>query len=181
LRIDYIRSIAFFEGSLREAIHALKYNKRTDTVSPLAGLLHEYLTRSDIQYDSITAVPLHSSRQRERGYNQSELLARELAVRARRPYWDDVQRVRATADQVGLDARARHSNMRAAFSANAEIFRGQQVLVIDDVCTTGATLDACAVALKAAGAKAVYGLTVARPRHASGTRQQNITNPSAQR
>ena len=112
----------------------------------------------------VAAVPLHPDRQRTRGYNQAELLARELAAQLALPYIGGLRRIRATADQIGLDAAARHENMREAFVADANAFRAQRVLLIDDVCTTGATLDACAVALRAQGARGIYGLTVARPK-----------------
>ena len=164
LHIAQIRSVAYHEGTAREAIHALKYNRRTDLAAPLGLLLEQQLARAPIEFDAITAVPLAPARLHTRGYNQSELLARALAGRCSRPYVGDLRRVRETADQVGLDANARRQNVSGAFEADPASFRGRRVLVIDDVCTTGATLDACAIALLDSGAKAVYGLTVTRPK-----------------
>jgi ComF family protein len=112
--------------------------------------------------DVVSAVPLHASRLRERGYNQAVLLAQ---VVARTRSWvfapDALRRVRETASQVNLNAQERRANVEAAFFAEPAVFCGRQVLVIDDVLTTGATLSACADALRAAGATHVYGATLA--------------------
>ena len=164
LHIGQIRAVAYHEGPVREAIHALKYNQRTDLVAPLCDQLESHLGRSPVEFDLITAVPLAPLRLRARGYNQAELLARALAARHSRPYVGGLQRLRETADQIGLGPKARRENVDGAFQAEGVLFRGQRILLIDDVCTTGATLDACAVALTQQGAKAVVGLTVARPR-----------------
>ncbi len=163
LHSDQLRAVAYHEGPLREAIHALKYNRRTELAAPLAALLQQQLQRAPLPIDVITAVPLHPARQRARGYNQAELLARELAARTSLPYIEGLARLRATADQVGLDMAARRTNVLGAFTADPSAFRGRSILLVDDVCTTGATLDACAVALRAQGARHIYGLTVARP------------------
>lgn len=164
LHVAQIRAVAYHEGPLREAVHAFKYARRIDLAGPLAALLQQHLMRSALRVDTITAVPLHPTRQLERGYNQSELLAHELARKTGLPYVKGIERMRATSDQVGLDAAARRANVQGAFSADRNAFRGSSVLLVDDVCTTGATLDACAVALDAAGAQFTYGLAVARPR-----------------
>ncbi|MGE5138685.1 MAG: ComF family protein [Rudaea sp.] len=142
----------------------MKYQRRVDLVAPLTALLAEHSQLSIIEADVIAAVPLAPARQRERGYNQAELLARALATSTRHPYVQGLYRTRETADQVGKNAAERHANVRGAFRADAGAFRKKCVLLIDDVCTTGATLDACAVALQAQGVEKVYGLTVARPR-----------------
>jgi ComF family protein len=149
---------------VRNAIHALKYKRRRDAAVPLAALLSARLAKGDIPFDLMTSVPLHPARERERGYNQAELLAEQTARQTRSIYVRACQRTRATADQVGLDPAARRLNVQAAFAPTSTELRGQRVLLIDDVCTTGATLDACAGALYAGGARAVYGLTVARAR-----------------
>ncbi len=164
LHITQIRAVGYHEGVLRHAIHALKYRHWIDLADPLAALLQQHLLRTAPNVDLITAVPLHANRQRERGYNQAELLARSLAARVALPYTGGLKRTRATADQIGLDMGARHENVRDAFAADGAAFAGRRVLIVDDVCTTGATLDACAVALRAQGACEIYGLTVARPR-----------------
>ncbi len=114
--------------------------------------------------DLITSVPLHLTRQRERGYNQAELLARHLARLRDLPYVTVLARTRATEQQVGLDGMQRRANVSNAFSAIPQPVTGKNVLLVDDVSTTGATLDACAQALFQANARTVYGLTVTRPR-----------------
>lgn len=164
LHITQIRAVAYHEGPLRQAIHAFKYERRRDLATPLATLLQQHLAQNNLNVDLVTAVPLHPSRQQERGYNQAELLAREIARRKGITFVPGLVRVRATADQVGLDATGRRENVDGAFAADRSAFSGSRVLLVDDVCTTGATMDACAVALKEAGAKLTFGLAVARPR-----------------
>lgn len=164
LHLAQIRAVAYHEGPLRKAVHAFKYARRIDLAGPLSALLQQHLLSSALRVDLITAVPLHPGRRLERGYNQSELLGRELARGTGIRYVDGVVRLRATSDQVGLSAAARRANVEGAFSADPRAFRGCRVLLVDDVCTTGATIDACAVALGNAGAQLIYGLAVARPR-----------------
>jgi ComF family protein len=160
-----VRVAAYHEGALREAIHAFKYNKRTELAAGFAEMLAQAWARNKTQVDIVTAVPLHIEREQMRGYNQAELVARALAPRLNVPYQTLLQRTRATADQIGLNARERRANVTDAFLADGARAANRRVLIVDDVCTTGATLDACARALQAAGARAVYGLTVARPKH----------------
>jgi competence protein ComFC len=164
LTITMIRAAAWHEGAIREAIHALKYLRRRDVAAPLASLLSSALPPADLPIDFITSVPLFPLREQERGYNQAELLAIQVARQVRLPYEAVLARTRATADQIGLDGRARRVNVADAFAATTRSLNNKAVLLIDDVCTTGATLDACALALFQEGARAVYGLTVARPR-----------------
>lgn len=163
--ITRARAAAWHEGAIRQAIHALKYNRRRDVAAPLATLLAPLCLNDELKPDLLTSVPLHPERQRERGYNQAEELAQQTARRSGCAYARLLERTRATADQIGLNAQERHANVRDAFRVNASIqLQGKQIVLIDDVYTTGATLDACAAALFARGASAVYGVTVARPR-----------------
>ncbi|HZQ09025.1 MAG TPA: ComF family protein [Anaerolineae bacterium] len=164
LTITNIRAVVWHDGAAREAIHALKYHRRRDIAAPLARLLADYIERSNIRFDFITSVPLHTTRQRERGYNQAELLAKQTAVLTRSIYRDTLQRTRATRDQIGLDRAARRANVADAFTLRQQSCFNKNILLIDDVYTTGATLDACAMALLDGGARDVYGLTVAHPR-----------------
>ncbi len=152
---------------MREAIHQFKYRRRTDLAATFGEMLNDYLSVSALPFDTIVPVPLHRDRERARGYNQSLLLARELAARHPLDLWEDALiRVRATRPQVELDAVERRENVRDAFAA-IDRAAGAQVLLIDDVCTTGATMEACGIALKRCGAKSVWGLALARPRFAS--------------
>jgi len=163
--LDSVRSVAYFESPLREAIHSFKYKNNQNLAGPLGQLLVEYMTRHPLPADVIVPVPLHASRLRERGYNQSALLARELSRPAGLPVVEDVlHRVRKTVAQVGLDAQGRRDNVRDAFQCADQRLSGLRILLIDDVHTTGATLNACAVALRQAGTGPVCALTLARPR-----------------
>jgi ComF family protein len=160
--LDGVQVRADFEGAIRTAVHAFKYEGQTRLAEPLGALLNETLCCTHWPVDVVSAVPLHASRLRERGYNQAVLLAQ---VVARTRSWvfapDALRRVRETASQVNLNAQERRANVEAAFFAEPAVFCGRQVLVIDDVLTTGATLSACADALRAAGATHVYGATLA--------------------
>jgi ComF family protein len=113
--------------------------------------------------DVIVPVPLHPARLRRRGYNQAALLARELGRRVGLPVEERaLQRVRATRSQMRLSAADRRRNVQGAFRCADGRVRGRRVLLLDDVCTTGATLEACADALRAGGAESVWALTLAR-------------------
>ena len=115
--------------------------------------------------DVVVPVPLHTARLRERGSNQAALLAREMARRVGLVVEEQtLVRWRVTAPQVELDARQRKENVRDAFRCSGDALAGKQVLLIDDVYTTGATLEACAVALYEGGARDVRALTLARAR-----------------
>ena len=165
LQIDGMRAVAVFEGNLRRVIHAFKYEHRPELAPVLASLMTDYLAASPMPVDAVIPVPLHPSRERERGYNQSALLAYALAQQTQVPVLAQaLTRTRVTRSQVELNAQARHANVQNAFAADACI-NGARVLLIDDVCTTGATMDACSVALKHQKAKSVWGLALARPRH----------------
>lgn len=164
LQIDGTRAVAFFEGNVRHAIHALKYNHRPELAQPLGEMLSAYLFAYPLPVDVLIPVPLHPERERARGYNQSLLLARVLGERHNLPVWHDaLTRTRHTRPQVELDAADRRANVHAAFAAEPRV-AGKRVLLIDDVCTTGATLDTCGVALQKCGAKSVWGLAIARSR-----------------
>ncbi len=115
--------------------------------------------------DVVVPVPLHRSSERERGYNQSELMARVVAADADLPFGRRLlRRVRKTAPQIAMAAyEDRRRNIEGAFECRDDL-DGQRVLLIDDVVTTGSTMSACAEALKAAGARSVWGLALARQR-----------------
>jgi ComF family protein len=163
IAIDGIRSAVIFEGPLRQAIHHLKYSGRTSLAEPLGSFLIARWQASPLPADMIVPVPLHQARLRERGYNQSTLLAGPLARASDLPIVEAaLQRVKATMPQVALNAAERKANVQDAFEARADLVQGKRILLIDDVCTTGATLEACSHALKRAGAKSVWALTLGR-------------------
>jgi ComF family protein len=151
-----------FEGRVRQAVHALKYRKGEMLAAPLAGALAEVVPAPASFV--LCAVPLHAARQAERGYNQAGLLTDELVRLWGMPRLPPaaLKRIRPTDSQVGQDYAARRENVRGAFAACSELVRDHRVLLIDDVCTTGATMNACAGALLAAGAGSVAGVTLAR-------------------
>jgi len=164
LRIDGIRAMAYFEGNLRQAIHAFKYNHHPELARVLGKMLGDHLSAFPLPADAIAPVPLHKSRQDARGYNQSFLIAQALSLEHNLPCWEGaLTRVRATRSQIELGAAERRANVEDAFQADERV-AGARVLLIDDVCTTGSTLDACSVALKLRGAKSVWGLALARGR-----------------
>ena len=154
-----------YEGVLRELIHIYKYGKVRTLARPLADLLMRALAR-DEHFDLVTAVPLHWRRRWQRGFNQAELLAREIARRTGIPFAPTMRRVRATAAQAGLSNTARRRNVAAAFGFRRfprhTTIESRRVLLVDDVMTTGSTAAACARTLKNAGAARVALLTIAR-------------------
>jgi ComF family protein len=162
--IDGIRSPLKFEGIIREAIHQLKYKNLRSIAGPLALLLRDYLVQYPLPVQVLVPVPLHSKRLRQRGYNQSVLLARELSKLLFIPVVDDcLTRSKFASPQAQTKSvHERHDNVRGAFSCLSPKLANTQVLLIDDVSTSGATLDACAAALKQAGATSIWGLVLAR-------------------
>ncbi len=163
LHIEKIRSAAIFEGALRDGIHRFKYQRWSSLAEPFGEMLADFWQAERLTADWLIPVPLHPSRERDRGYNQSELLARVLSRRVGVPVSrHGLRRTRATAVQMTLNAAQRHANVAGAFEGVDAQLRGARVIVIDDVGTTGATLDACAQAVLQTGAASVMGLTLAR-------------------
>jgi len=162
--IDGIRSPFRFDGVIRQAIHELKYRNLRAIAGLFAQWLNDYLTTNPVPGEVLVPVPLHRKRLRERGYNQSSLLAQELAKLAHLPVVDDclIRRRHALPQARTTTVDERRSNVAGAFSCRDGRLKGKQVLLIDDVSTSGATLDACARALKEAGVTSVWGLVLAR-------------------
>ncbi|OGR85186.1 MAG: hypothetical protein A2901_06520 [Elusimicrobia bacterium RIFCSPLOWO2_01_FULL_54_10] len=161
----FVRSCAPFDGALKELIHQLKYSGKDYLARDLAPVLMEGWRRHpEIQLTEIVvSVPLHPARLRERGYNQSEALAREMARLARVPFLDALKRARNTVSQTQLDSQERAKNVAGVFQVRTPgQIAGKRVLLVDDVCTTGSTLGECAQALLQAGARQVFALTLAR-------------------
>jgi ComF family protein len=162
--IDGIRSPFRFDGVMRQAVYQLKYRNLRALAAPLAQLLNDYLVTNPVPGDVLVPVPLHRKRMRERGYNQSSLLARKLGKFLNLPVVADclIRQRHALPQARTSTVEERRSNVADAFTCRDERLRDKQVLLIDDVSTSGATLDACAAVLKEYGAISVWGLTLAR-------------------
>ncbi len=157
------RAVGEYEGTLREIIHALKYAGRLSLAKPLAAQMR--VRGNDVlrSADCVVPVPLHWRREHQRGFNQAREIARHLGP----PVVSALVRRRETRPQVELVADRRKANVAGAFAARRAWFRkddirGRNVLLIDDVSTTGATLNACARVLQERGARSVHALTAAR-------------------
>ncbi len=158
-----LRSWGLFEGPLRNALHRLKYRRDIALGEALARHLIEMLEGLAWEIDMVVPVPLGLARQAERGYNQAALLAKPLALGCNLDYNPgSLLKIRNTPSQVGLSFDQRWANVAGSFEAIPNQVAGKNLLVVDDVATSGATLNACAVALLAAGASQVYALTLAR-------------------
>lgn len=144
-----------YTEELHNVIHSFKY----EGGRYLAGFLSEHMVPPwGFIFDCIQPVPLYKDKLARRGYNQSMLLARELSERLNVPAAELIERVRDTPSQTKLSREERLKNLLGAFKANADC-KQRRVLLVDDVCTTGATLTECALTLKRAGASAVYAIT----------------------
>jgi ComF family protein len=158
-----------YGGAVARAIGRLKYERRPDLARPLGDLLWRVLERDAgaLRGAIVIPVPLHPSRLVERGFNQAALIARSIASRLDAPFLPlALARVRDTPQQTNLDREARSRNVARAFRVRrAQSVCSRAVLLVDDVRTTGATLDACTNALMSAGARAVTRAVVARVRH----------------
>jgi len=160
---DGLRSAFVFEGGARDIVHKLKYQNQSVLAAPMADLLFDLLADSPLPADVLVPVPLFLRRKRVRGYNQSALLAQALARPLGLPVNEKtLGRTRNTASQARTaNSDERRANVRDAFVCKDGSLTGKQVLLIDDVSTTGATLDACARALRRGGAGSVWALTFA--------------------
>ncbi len=152
------RSIGPYEGALRDIVHALKYEGRRSVAKPLGTLMIRAGAAVLDGADFAVPVPLHLARHYSRAFNQAAELAAHVGV----PVVHALQRRRATATQTDLPEGQRHANVKDAFRLHRRIPAGSVVVVVDDVSTTGATVDACARVLLAAGAREVRALTAAR-------------------
>jgi ComF family protein len=157
--LDGLRAAYTYSGPVRDLVHSFKY----DGLHAAAGWMASQMPVDWLPPGAVLVpVPLHPARQKERGYNQSELLARALGKRAGLPTVDALERVRRTPPQAHQDAAGRWLNIRDAFEAQRGIGPARVAVLVDDVCTTGATLEECAWVLVSAGAERVVGLVFAR-------------------
>jgi len=169
-RFDRARSYGLYKAGLVRAIVLLKFERIEPLGRWFAGRLAEVARREGLAVDVVVPVPLHRQRERERGYNQADLIARPLARKLGLPYRAVLlMRTKPRPDKHILSVEERWDSVRGAFATRPGTqVDNLRVLLVDDVMTTGATLDACAMALRGAGAKSVIGLTVARAaRHPS--------------
>ena len=163
LDVDAIRAPFLFDGAIREAVHELKYRNLRAAAPRLGGLLGDFLDSSRVPGSVLVPVPLHSRNLRHRGYNQSELLARQMSKSTGIPMDNSMLvRIRDTRPQVETAGREeRRRNVEGSFEAKGHA-KGVGIILVDDVATTGSTISACASALKSAGAASVWGLALAR-------------------
>lgn len=163
---DRARSAVRYRDAARELLQRFKYSAAVHLVSDLGLLLEACVSvhYRDEPIDAVAWVPLYPARERSRTYNQSALLAGDLARRLHLPMaYRCIERRRDTGTQTTLSARERANNVRGAFAVrHPEWVAGRRFLLVDDVMTTGATVNECARALKAAGAMTVFVVTVAR-------------------
>jgi ComF family protein len=159
---DGAYSFGAYEGALRELIHLFKYSRIRTLAKPLGDYLASALPREE-RFDAVVPMPLHWLRYWQRGFNQSSLLANEIAQRGGLPVIHPIRRTRATVSQAGLSNSKRRANVAGAFAVKQRrSVGGLRILLVDDVMTTGATASACARVLKRAGAKYVALLALAR-------------------
>ncbi|MCE1255427.1 MAG: ComF family protein [Anaerolineae bacterium] len=161
--IKSIKSLGVYNQSLRKAIHSLKFNRNLALGDEFSAELAELVLSTTWPVDLIVPVPASRKRRSERGYNQAEIIAFPLALLLKLPFsTKSLVKVGETRSQIGLSLAERINNIQNAFSADPKYVNKKNVLLVDDVSTTGATLNACAQALISAGAQSVYGVTIAK-------------------
>lgn len=166
IHFERARSAVRYRGVAQQVLRAFKYDAALWLQPDLDRLLHGCVESqfTDLEADAVAAVPLYAARERERGFNQAALLAAALAHRMRKPFLPGVlRRVRPTPTQTHLTAPQRAANVKDAFEVRKPAWiEGQRLLLVDDVMTTGATVNECARILKEGGAARVYVATLAR-------------------
>lgn len=157
---DKVRSVFSYQGAPRQALYRLKYGNARYLAPYFAAYMADVYLSDPVEVDFVVSVPLHRTRQRQRGYNQAHLMARSFAERLNMQYLPSaLVKQRQTASQTKLSLKDRQDNLHGAFAADKQLVKGKSVLVIDDVLTTGATMSEVARTLKKAGAVHVYGIT----------------------
>ncbi len=169
----FVRSLAYYEGVLRKCIHLLKFKKQVKLVKPLASLMINYLSRDEQinikEIELIIPVPLFKDDYVKRGFNQSGLLAKHIADYFSIPFSENLLiKIRTNLSQVGLSKIERKNNVKNVYAINSSILQKQynnkitSLLLIDDIFTTGASIEACCKELKKIGIKRLYVFTLAR-------------------
>lgn len=158
-----VLALSYYKDPLiKELISEFKYNGVWDVAALFAEWASAKIKKEKVLFDIIAFVPLSKKRLAKRGYNQSELLAEVLGQKLKKPVIKGLKRIRETKTQVGLTKKERLSNLSQAFAFEGGEVMGKKILLVDDVLTTGSTLNECAGALKRVGAKQVWGLVIAK-------------------
>lgn len=162
---EYTRGIALYRyASVKESIYRVKYEGRQEYLDFFAGEIAQHFGMQIRLWDAdaIIGVPLHRSRQKKRGYNQADLLAKKLGDKMGIPFYKGlVKRVKKTAPQKGLDVQERQNNLKKAFIIGQNVVKLKTIIVIDDIYTTGSTIDAVARTLREAGVQRIYYIALA--------------------
>ena len=163
---EYLRSVCVYDGVIKDIIHLFKYSNKEYLYTFLGDLMVEYIKKEQnfLNVDLIVPVPLHWYKKFQRSYNQSDLLTKYIAKKLNMKFeLNNLYRKKFTKSQTKLNREKRIKNVRGVFDIkNPDEFDKRKILLIDDVTTTGATLNECAWILKKAGASKIYGLTLAR-------------------
>jgi ComF family protein len=158
-----MRSWAVFDSPIQKGLHTMKYGGNLPLGEALAIQMVDFVMSLHWDIDLLIPVPLGKKRLQERGYNQVALVAEPLAYRTGIHYLPQaLWKARETRSQVGLNASQRQKNVQDAYQADARSLVRKSILLMDDVSTTGSTISACTEALLSAGAREVYGITIAR-------------------
>lgn len=164
--IQHVRRVTVlcnYRGGMKKLIHTLKYRKKCIYLPHMHSLLQEQLEAVSLpRFDWLTPVPLHAHKRKERGFNQTDKIFRPWARQSGFVWEDALERVRDTPAQYELTVRERRDNLRRAFRVkDGAAVQGKRILLLDDIFTTGVTMDECAQALQKAGARSVCGLALA--------------------
>ena len=171
-RLAVVAPLSYEKGT-RRTLRRLKFQEERALAKPLAALMAQAVGQWGREFDGVVWVPMSPKKLQQRGYNQSQLLAKSLAKELHLPCWDLLEQVRETATQHELSRAERADNVRGAYRARPAA-RGKDLLLVDDIVTTGATLRACALALYEAGARQVCGLCAAGTAWEPGREEEEI-------
>lgn len=162
--LPHIAAVYMYSGDIRERIHAMKFRGRLHFISPFAKDMADRVRKvySDVKFNGVCFTPMTKEAERDRGYNQSRLLAKSLAYNLSLPVNDCLEKVKSTEKQHSLTGQERKHNLRASISVRTSAdVEGKVILLVDDIKTTGATFYECVNALLRAGAKDVYCICIA--------------------